>query len=559
MPTWRRFARFCIAAKPAVAFVALLCLLDAALNIRYPAGEAKFWYLLPSVDAICLLAVYVLLGLRAKRMPAVAHGVLVALFVFVRLLRLADGIEYSNFLRTFNLYIDLPLLPELVRFLYATQSHIAFTFIVLGVAVGLVAFAWVAHRVLSLIERLSALPVNRRVFAGVTAAFLLASLLRFDRTYPERYTGAFAASVLRRLADEAAFFVSIYGHKTERRARIESVERDLARTPSNLAKLGKRNVLLFLVESYGRVVFDRPTLAEHMLPLYAKLESDLGASGYAIASRFLASSTYGGGSWLAHATIATGIRIDDQWQYELARATQPRTLESFLHAAGHDTVLVQPGTTREASGPDIHQFDRSFFGWSMGYKGPSFGWAPMPDQYVLEFVGRRVVAPAAGLDATTQATAGPRPLFVECVLVSSHAPWAEQPPLVDEGLDLGDGALFARLPAVHYDIDVAALSQGVDGYLRSLEYDFTVLERFLLSVVHDDGLVIVVGDHQPSPAITQNSPSWDVPIHVISRSGDLVEPFRSRGYVPGMRPDATAPPLGLETLLGALLRDFSDP
>ena len=175
-----QFVRFWIAAKPAVTFVALLCLLDAALNIRYPAGEPKFWYLLPSVDAICLLSVYLLLGVCAKRMPAVAHGVLVALFGIVRLLRVADGFEYNNFLRTFNLYMDLPLLPELVRFLYATQSHIAFTFTVLGVVVGLVAFAWVAHRVCSMsIERLSALPVNRRVFAGVTAAFLVASLLRF--------------------------------------------------------------------------------------------------------------------------------------------------------------------------------------------------------------------------------------------------------------------------------------------------------------------------------------------------------------------------------------------
>jgi hypothetical protein len=55
--------------------------------------------------------------------------------------------------------------------------------------------------------------------------------------------------------------------------------------------------------------------------------------------------------------------------------------------------------------------------------------------------------------------------------------------------------------------------------------------------------------------VTNNSPSWAVPIHVISRDADLVAPFVSRGYSQGMVPANGSLPM--EGFLVDFLRNFS--
>jgi len=55
--------------------------------------------------------------------------------------------------------------------------------------------------------------------------------------------------------------------------------------------------------------------------------------------------------------------------------------------------------------------------------------------------------------------------------------------------------------------------------------------------------------------VTDNSQSWAVPIHVISRDPDLVAPFRSRGYSQGMVP--VNGNLPMEDFLVDFLHDFS--
>ena len=61
------------------------------------------------------------------------------------------------------------------------------------------------------------------------------------------------------------------------------------------------------------------------------------------------------------------------------------------------------------------------------------------------------------------------------------------------------------------------------------------------------------------PVAEVNGDSWDyrVPVHVLSRNPELVRPFVSRGYRPGMRPPDGAYSQGLETFLPSLLVDFS--
>ena len=158
-----------------------------------------------------------------------------------------------------------------------------------------------------------------------------------------------------------------------------------------------------------------------MAPVYAAFESELGQHGFAMASTLLTSATYGGRSWLAHAGLRTGVRTEDGLAYAvmLEARPSPQTMAQFFHAAGYQTVLVQPGTTARKPEGLVAGFDEKIYAMDLDYHGPAFNWSTMPDQYVIDFVHRHVVA---------RRPESPRPpLFVEYELVSSHSPWSLQP------------------------------------------------------------------------------------------------------------------------------------
>lgn len=170
----------------------------------------------------------------------------------------------------------------------------------------------------------------------------------------------------------------------------------------------------------------------------------------------------------------------------------------------------------------------------------------MPDQYTIAFVHRREIARAT------------RPLLVEYALASSHAPWSDQAPVVPDWDAIGDGRVFAGLPTAHFPIGWTNLADGADAYLRSISYDLQILAQYVARFVPADSLVIVLGDHQPVAEVTRASPSYAVPVHVISRNRALVDAFRARGFRSGMRPARSENPPGLETLLPDLLADLAD-
>ncbi len=69
-------------------------------------------------------------------------------------------------------------------------------------------------------------------------------------------------------------------------------------------------------------------------------------------------------------------------------------------------------------------------------------------------------------------------------------------------------------------------------------------------------MIIIMGDHQPNVQLTGAGESWSVPVHVISRNPRLLEPFRKRGYTPGLIPAQSPPHAGMDTFLPELLEDF---
>jgi hypothetical protein len=453
----------------------------------------------------------------------------------VRLFRFGDGLTHRYFNQPLSLALDLPLAGELPRLLSATAPvPVLLGALVLGLAL-LAAVVWALARGLRAAEAALQVPAARRLFVAVLVLATLGSTVAGSN---ERRLGLFGRSVVPRLVRELAFAARIDRHRQVQTQRIAEAQARLA-GPHDLGKLGGAPVLIFLVESYGATVVDR--YGGLIDPIYASVSQRL--RGFHVASGLLDSPTYAGRSWLAQSTLLTGVRTADRVADAAVQKARPRTMATVFGEAGYRSVLVMPANRYRGIERWLYGFDTVYGGWDFDYRGPPFGWASMPDQLVVDVIQRREL--------------GRRSVLAVFALQSSHAPWREQPPLVEDWDALGDGSIYNRLPAQRFDVHWTHLADGGPAYVRSIGYDLETLGRYLERSVTGDALVIIVGDHQPVAEVSHFSPSHAVPIHVISRRAELVAPFLARGYVPGLRPPMGSTAAGMETFLPQMIRDFS--
>ena len=314
---------------------------------------------------------------------------------------------------------------------------------------------------------------------------------------------------------------------------------------SDLAGLKRRDVYVIYLESYGTTVFDTPEFLAGLGQSLTQFEAALRDAGYAIASSRLVSPTFGGGSWLAHATLASGVRLDDPVLYTLLMDSRRKLLPAYFKEAGWRTIGIAPGIKTPSSNTRAWGFDREVYAADLDYHGPAFGWFEIPDQFTLNRTTK--IRAALGTDP---------PVFTQLILVSSHIPFSPVPPYLP---DWNDSGTFASVPAtameeIYRQPDWTRLAPD---YLKSLRYDLAALGSWLTELLPGDGLVILLGDHQP-PAVVggRPEPAWTVPIHVLSRDPDLVAPFIADGYVSGLFPAQTPPYRGMETFLARFLAAF---
>src|SRR5271157_2377618 len=114
-------------------------------------------------------------------------------------------------------------------------------------------------------------------------------------------------------------------------------------------------------------------------------------------------------------------------------STPAASLPTYFKDAGWRTVDIAPGIKApSARATAAWGFDREIFASEPDYKGPSFGWFAIPDQFTLDRA------------ATIRSTLGPAPpVFTQLVLVSSHIPFAPVPPYL---ADWDDSRTFASIP-----------------------------------------------------------------------------------------------------------------
>jgi hypothetical protein len=490
-----------------------------------------------------LAALFFLVALTALARPQLAawRGMAVALAVLVvgaALLNLADVATPALLGRDLNLYWDLQHLSALfgmARDSAGLWSVSAAAALVLGaVLVVIVGVYWVWRKVLVALT-------DRRIAIG--AAVLLGVLLDVAVFVPVEQR-PLATALGTDIARHAVALERSWGSAAGGRQPLPEALAAPSPPRSDLAGLKQRDVFLVYIESYGTTVYDTPEFRAAMQESVERFESALRESGYTIASNRLVSPTFGGGSWLAHATLASGIRLDDPVLYSQLLGSGRKLLPSYFKDAGWRAVDIMPGTKTPSPEARAWGFDREVYAAELGYRGPSFGWFAIPDQFTLDRA--TAIRTALGSEA---------PVLTQIVLVSSHIPFSPVPPYLS---NWEDSAAFSTLPAAAWEEiyrppDWTALAPA---YLKSLQYDFAVLGDWLAKRLSGDALVILLGDHQPPAVVGGDLRQSTVPIHVLSRDPGLIAPFVATGYVPGIVPTNTAPPQGMENFLPSFLAAF---
>jgi phosphatidylglycerophosphate synthase len=305
-------------------------------------------------------------------------------------------------------------------------------------------------------------------------------------------------------------------------------------TPGNrlLTGLRGKDVLLVFVESYGRVAIEGSSFSPRVDAVLDRGTARLRAAGFSSRSAFLTSPTFGGLSWLAHSTLQSGVRVDGQWRYEQLVENDRLTLTRAFNRAGWRAVGAMPGNHRAwPEGSTFYRYDEIYDRRNLGYRGPSFGLPPMPDQYTFLALQRRELAKRHR-----------PPLFAEVDLISSHAPWTRIPRLISWD-DVGDGSIFDRLPAeesteatLFGDAERARAAYG-----HSIEYSLSTLFSFVQRYGDDNLVLVVLGDHQPATLVTGYGASHDVPISVIADDPKVMDQIAGWDWQDGMLPSPQAP------------------
>jgi hypothetical protein len=459
---------------------------------------------------------------------ALARGALVAALGAATVLKLADLALHDTFSRPFNPVTDLFVFPAAANLLQGA----------LGPALAAAVLAAAALALLGLLGLIAwslrawgRVPLGR----GARGAAAGAALLGAVAILAEAGHATRALPLALDLPGQAETTAFALRHH----ARARAATRDLAiyrlaaaRDPypdahGLLDRLGGRDVGLYFVESYGRASIDAPLYAPTHRASLERAARELARAGLEARSFWLTSPIAGGQSWLAHGTLASGLRTADQASYGAMLASPRATLFHLARDAGYRTAAVMPAITLPWPEGPLLGFETILEAAELGYRGAPFNWVTMPDQYTL--------AAYPGL-----LPPDPRPLFLKVALISSHAPWVPIPPLIPWA-EVGDGRVFDRWalsgdpPGVVWRDRDRVRAQ----YRLAVDYALRTVFAHIARQAGDGALSVVLGDHPPVAWVSQVE-GRDVPIHLVGPP-EALAPFDAWGASPGLIPAPDAP------------------
>ncbi|MGY6634827.1 MAG: sulfatase-like hydrolase/transferase [Alkalilacustris sp.] len=486
------------------------------------------------------------------RATALVRGAVVVALVVLALSKAADFATFIAYNRAFNLLVDAPLIAAAWNL---GSGSVGVVLAGLAVAAALAAVAalagalWWATGVWAGRLRGARLGTWAAAAALVPATVLaVAEVGHAMRAWSLPVSPPGAAFTARVGVERVRFYTAALRDMEEFR-RSAQADPFAGLAPEGLLDvIGDTDVLLIYVESYGRSSFLNPLYADLHPRTLAQIEERLAARGLAMRSAFLTAPMVGGQSWLAHGTIATGLWIDNQRRNAAMLASPRRTLFHFAQGAGFHTAAVMPAITMDWPESDFFGFDTVLAAADLGYEGEPFNWVTMPDQFTMAALERRLRPGRPGVDRA--------PLFAQVALISSHAPWTPVPDLIAWDA-IGDGTEFNEMARRGDPPEVVWRDRDrVRAQFRlAVDYTLQVVGSFAEKVADDPPLMIVLGDHEPAPFVSQ-VPGFDVPVHLIGPP-ELVARAAEWGWHAGMVPGPDAPVWRMDAFRDRFLAAFS--
>jgi phosphatidylglycerophosphate synthase len=521
-PRTRRALRLAVTVLSAVLLWGVLVAPDRLFELT-PAAFARI-----PVEGLALVAVAVVLPAWPRRIVAAVAGILFALITLVKILNIAFYLEIGRAFNPVFGWVDIPPAIGVVRdTIGATLTNIALVALWLGLILVIGAITASAIHITTVAARHRRATV--RALAALTTVWALCAGLSLQLApgSPVASTSATGLVVAQVRSTQAAL-------RDERRFEqaVHAADPEASVPASDLLTgLRGKDVVIAFVESYGQAAVQGTSFSAGVDAALRRDNASLARAGWSTRSAWVTSPSYGGVSQLGHSTLQSGLWVDTELRYGELVASHRFTLSDAFGKAGWRTVSDSPEDDYVwPTGTSFYHYNQIFDRRDVGYHGPAFSYASMPDQYTLAEFQRLELAP------------GHKPVMAEIDLVSSHYPWAPLPTMVPWN-KVGNGSIFDPMPARSQSpVTVWRNANTVrQSFGRSIQYSLQALTSWVTEA-HDPNLVLILlGDEQPAAPITGAGASHQVPISIVAHDPSVFRRIASWRWQTGLLPGHFAP------------------
>ena len=496
------------------------------------------------VEGLALVAVAVVLPAWPRRIVAAVAGILFGLLTLIKILNIMFYLEIGQ---TFNPVLDwgdiAPAIGVVRDAIGATLTNIALVAIWLGLILAIGAITVSAIHITTVAARHRRAAV--RALATLTAVWVLFAGLSLQLVpgAPVASTSAAGLAVAQvrgihgALADQRRFEQALVGSDPQASVPASNL----------LTGLRGKDVIVAFVESYGQVAVQGTSFSAGVDAALSQDTASLGRTGWSTRSAWTTSPGFGGISWLAHSTLQSGLWVNTVQRYAELVGSRRFTLSDAFDKAGWRTVYDAPADDIYwPIGTSFYHFGKVYDQRDVGYHGPTFSYASMPDQYTLAAFQRLELTP------------GHKPVMAQIVLVSSHAPWAPLPAMVPWN-QVGNGSIFDPMPA-RGETALSVLgnaSKQRQAFGKSIQYSLQALTSWVTELNDPNLVLILLGDEQPGGPISSPGANHVVPISIIARDPSVFRQIASWRWQDGLQPGPSAPLESMDAFRNQFLGAFS--
>src|SRR5215472_15351288 len=495
-------------------------------------------------EGLVLVAVALVLPAWPRRIAAAIAGILFGLITLFKLLNIGF---YQEIGRAFNPVLDWGSFRPAIGVLRDTIGNTATDIVLVAVWPGLILV--VGAITASAVHITTVAARHRRAsvrgIAALTAVWALCAGLSLQLVpgSPVASTSAAGLAVAQvrdsqaALRDQHRFEQVIHGGDPE------------ATVPASdlLTGLRGKDVIIAFVESYGQVAVQGTTFSPGVDAVLRQSTASLAHADWSTQSAWLTSPTYGGISQLAHSTLQSGLWVNTEQRHAELVSSRRFTLSDAFDKAGWRTVSDSPSDDYAwPPGASFYHYKQIYNRLNVGYHGPTFSYASMPDQYTLAVFQRLELSP------------GHKPVMAEIDLVSSHYPWAPLPAMVPWN-KIGNGSIFDPMPArSESPITAWRNASTVQQFFgRSIQYSLRALTSWVTELNDPNLVLILLGDEQPATPITGAGASHEVPISIVARDPAVFRQIASWHWQDGLLPGQSAPLEPMDAFRNQFLGAFS--